>query len=85
MNDGIGLYAERINHGQSEIWLGQEGKELTPRRKLATNEVVNVTRRHCDSMIFTAFYADYFSAVGRPAMLSVSTLDEIAADLKLNL
>lgn len=85
MNDGVGLYAERINHGQSEIWLGQKGQELTPRRRLATNEVVNVTRRLCDSETFTAFYSDYFSAVGHSAVLSVSTLDEIATSLKLKL
>jgi hypothetical protein len=44
----------QINHGQSEIWLEGDGKELTPRRKLATNEVVNVMRRHCMAPHFIA-------------------------------
>jgi len=37
----ITFYAKQINHGQSDIWLGDDGKELTPKRRLATNEVVN--------------------------------------------
>jgi hypothetical protein len=32
------FYAKQINHGQSDIWLGDDGKELTPKRRLATNE-----------------------------------------------
>jgi hypothetical protein len=47
MKEGATLYAKRINNGQSEIWLETDGRELTQRRKLATNEVVNVTRRYC--------------------------------------
>jgi hypothetical protein len=44
MKEGATLHARQINHGQSEIWLEADSKELTQRRKLATNEVVNVTR-----------------------------------------
>lgn len=54
MNEGAKLYAQQINHGQSEIWLEADGKELTPRRKFAINEVVNVTRRHCIAPHFMA-------------------------------
>jgi hypothetical protein len=50
------LFAKQINHGQSEIWLGEEGKEPTGRRTLATNEVNNVTHRHCTPEVFDAFY-----------------------------
>lgn len=83
MTKGATLHAQQINHGQSEIWLEAEGKELTHRRTLATNEVVNVTRRHCAPEVFNAFYADYHTAVGNVAVLSVPNLDEIAAELRL--
>jgi hypothetical protein len=59
MKEGGRLYAQQINYGQSEIWLEADGKELTRRRKLATNEVVNVTRRHCTPEVFQAFYEGY--------------------------
>lgn len=78
------LQAKQINHGQSEIWLEAEGKELTPHRTLATNEVVNVARRHCPDDIFKDFYQRYHIAVGQAASLSVPNLEEIAAELKLN-
>ena len=45
----ITFYAKQINHGQSDIWLGDDGKELAPKRRLATNEVVNVTPRLCST------------------------------------
>jgi hypothetical protein len=83
VKDGAVLHAQQINHGQSEIWLAANGNELTPRRKLATNEVVNVTRRHCAPEVFQAFYVDYHVAVGHVAKLAVPNLDEIAADLRL--
>jgi hypothetical protein len=53
------------------------------RRRLATNEVVNVTRRHCTPDAFKAFYADYHIAVGHVAALAVPNLDEVAAELGL--
>jgi hypothetical protein len=84
MKEGATLCALKINNGQSEIWLETDGKELTQRRKLATNEVVNVARRHCTPEVFQAFYADYNVAVGRIATLAVANLDEIAAELRLN-
>jgi hypothetical protein len=77
------LHAQQINHGQSEIWLEADGEEATQRRLLATNEVVNVTRRHCTPEVFAAFYRDYHIAVGHVATLAVSNLDEIAVELKL--
>jgi len=83
MVEGVALYAKQINHGQSEIWLGADGKELTQRRTLATNEVVNITRRHCAPEMFAAFYADYHLAVGHVAALAVPNLDEIAVELRL--
>jgi hypothetical protein len=83
MVEGVALYAKQINHGQSEIWLGAGGKELTQRRTLATNEVVNITRRHCAPEIFAAFYVDYHIAVGQVAALAVPNLDEIAVELRL--
>jgi hypothetical protein len=83
MTEGAKLHAQQINHGQSEIWLEAKGKELTPRRRLATNEVVNVTRRHCAEEAFKAFYASYHVAVGHVGTLDVSNLDEIAAELRL--
>ena len=83
MVEGITLYAKQINHGQSEIWLGADGKELTQRRTLATNEVVNVTRRYCAPEVFAAFYGGNYRTVGEVAALTVPNLDEIAAELKL--
>jgi len=83
MREGATLYAQQLNHGQSEIWLEADGRELTPRRKLATNEVVNVTRRQCTPEFFQAFYLDYHIAVGHVAKLTVPNLDEIIAELKL--
>jgi hypothetical protein len=83
MTEGITLFAKRINHGQSEIWLSSNRKELTERRTLATNEVLNVTRRHCSPEVLGAFYAEYQSNIGRVAALLVPNLDEVAAELRL--
>jgi hypothetical protein len=83
MKEGSTLCALKINHGQSEIWLETDGKELTQRRKLATNEVVNVARCHCTPEVFGAFYADYHIAAGHTATLAGDNLDEIAAELRL--
>jgi hypothetical protein len=83
MMENITLYAQLINHGQSEIWLGADGKELTQRRRLATNEVLNVTRRHCDPSVFETFYADYHKAIGHVASLAPQNMDELAVELKL--
>jgi hypothetical protein len=83
MNEGATLCALKINHGQSEIWLKIDGKELTQRRKLATNELVNIARRYCTPEVFGAFYADYHITAGRVATLTLANLDEIAAELRL--
>ncbi len=85
MTDSATLQTRQINHGQSEIWLEADGKELTLRRTLATNEVNNVTRRHCPTDIFETFYKQYHIALGHIASLSVPNLDEIAAELKLKI
>jgi hypothetical protein len=85
MMEGITLYAQKINHGQSEIWLGTDGKELTQRRTLATNEVLNVTRHHCAPEMFGAFYVDFNTTVGHVAALAVANVNEIAAELKLRM
>jgi len=73
MKEGARLCALKINNGQSEIWLELDGKELTQRRKLATNEVVNVARRHCTPEVFGAFYADYHIAAGHVARIELPT------------
>lgn len=83
MKEGATLFARQINHGQSEIWLEADGKELTARRKVATNEVVNVARRCCTPEVFQAFYADYHITVGHVATLVGPNLDEIAVELRL--
>ncbi len=46
MGEHATLWAKQINHGQSQIWLEADGLKLTPHHTLATNEVVNVVRRH---------------------------------------
>jgi hypothetical protein len=67
-DDGRGyVFAKRINNGQSEIWLGQNGKDLTPRRTLASNEVLYITRRLCAQDVFETFHADYSKAIDRIA------------------
>jgi len=83
MKENATLRAQQINHGQSEIWLEADGTELTNRRRLATNEVVNVTRRHCTSEVFQAFYAGYHRSLGDVVTLAVPNLDEIATELSL--
>ena len=83
MKENTQLCVRQINHGQSEIWLETDGKDLTGRRTIATNEVVNVTRRHCPSDVFQEFYRTYHAAIGHMAMLTATNLDEIAAELKL--
>jgi hypothetical protein len=83
MKEDATLCALKINYGQSEIWLEKDRKELTQRRKLATNEVVNVVRRHCAPEVFKVFYADYSVAAGHVATLTGANLDEIAAELRL--
>ncbi len=83
MVEGVTLYAQRVNHGLSEIWLGTDGKELTQRRTLATNEVLNVTRRHCAPEVFKAFYAGYSTAIGHVAALAGTNVHEIADELRL--
>jgi hypothetical protein len=83
MKERATLYAQQINHGQSEIWPEADGKELTQRRKLATNEGVNVTRRHSTPEVFQTFYTEYYIAVGHVAALAVPNLNEVAAELRL--
>jgi hypothetical protein len=77
------LQAKQINHGQSEIWLAADGNELTPHRTLATNEVVNVVRRHTAEDAFKAFHEEYHVALEHVATLSAGTIDAIASELKL--
>ena len=83
MTEGITLNARQINHGQSEIWLGTDGREVTERRTLATNEVVNAARRHCSPEVFDAFYKAYHAAVGRVATLTGPNVEVVAAELRL--
>ena len=83
MMEGARLHAKQINHGQCEIWLGKDDKELTARRKLATNEVVNVARRHCTPEAFGDFYRAFCMLLDQIAVLDVSNLEAIATELKL--
>ena len=83
MKENAQLCACQINHGQSEIWLEADGESLTARRTIATNEVVNVTRRHCPPDDFQEFYRAYHVKIGHIATLAVTNLDEVAAELKL--
>jgi hypothetical protein len=83
MNSGATLYTQKINNGQSEIWLASHDEPLTERRKLATNEVINVTRHHCKPEAFKASHPDQHIAVGHIATLTAPNLDEIAAALRL--
>jgi len=85
MDQDVNFCARMINHGQSEIWLAGNGHELTPRRTLATNEVINVTRRHCTPDVFAAFNAIYHGAIGQIAVLALPSLAEIAAEFRLQM
>jgi hypothetical protein len=83
MEEGATFCAQRINFGQSEIWLQLEGRELTPRRTLATNEVVNVVRRCCEPEVFKKFYADCHTALAHVGMLTIANGNELLTELKL--
>jgi hypothetical protein len=83
MNEDAKLHTRRINHGRSEIWLEADGRELTQRRILATNEVLNVARRYCVPEVFNAFYASNRTVVDEVATLVAPNLDEIATELNL--
>jgi hypothetical protein len=83
MKEAAKLCVQQINYGQSEIWLQADDRELTQRRTLATNEVFNVTRRHCLSEDFQVFYAACHISLGHVATLAVTNVEEIAAELKL--
>jgi hypothetical protein len=83
MTEGAKLHAPQINHGQSEIWLEVDGKELTQRRRLATNEVVNVTRRHCAHEVIQNVLRGLSHRCGPRRYSGCADLDEIAAELML--
>jgi hypothetical protein len=83
MEEGAKFCAQRINFGQSEIWLQVEGRELTPRRTLATNEVVSVVRRYCEPEVFQKFYADCHTALGHVGMLTIANGNELITELNL--
>lgn len=77
------LNARRINHGQSEIWLGKRDDASGPRRTLATNEVLSVISRLINAEAFDAFCAGYLSAIGHTAVLAVPNLEIISVELRL--
>jgi hypothetical protein len=79
------IFCKRINYGQSEIWLGQNGKDLTPRRTLATNEVLNITRRLCVHDTFQTFQDDYYKAIDQVAALIVPNIEELASEFRLKI
>ncbi len=83
MREDATLLVQRINHGQSEIWLEADGKELTARRILATNEGVSVTQRLCASEVSERFRADFQMAIGQVATVVATNLNEVAAELRL--
>ncbi len=76
------LHAKQLNHGQSEIYIENDGTESL-RRVLATNEVRNVTTRLCSQEVFDAFYQTLSVKVGSPATLTAPNMDEIATELRL--
>lgn len=71
------LHARRLNHGQSEVWLADEGK----RRVVATNAVYSAVRTHCSKEVFDAFYNATQSKLGTVA--EVFAAGTIATDLGL--
>lgn len=77
------LEAKQINHGQSEIWLVTDNKELTRQRTFAKYVVANVVRRYTAEDVFEGFYAEYHVALEPVAWLSAEMLDAIATELKL--
>lgn len=70
------LYAKRLNHGRSEIWI-DDG----PHRDIATNEVNWQVRRHSSKEEYDAFYATLHSEMGKVA--EVVAGDAIVAELGL--
>jgi hypothetical protein len=85
MDRDVNFCARTIDHGQSEIWVEENGHELTPRQTPATNAVVNVTRRHCAPEVFAAFNATYHSTIGQIAVLALPSLAEIADEFRLQM
>jgi hypothetical protein len=77
MNEGC-THSRSTIASQKSGWKA-DGKELRQRHRLATNEVVNVTRRHSLPGVFETFYSNYHSAVGHVATLAVPNLEEVAA------
>jgi len=84
MSDERLLRVKLINHGRSEIWFESGSKSSPEPRVLATNEVVNVTRRLCEPEVFEAFYKELHQSVGTEASLAGENIDAIATELKLN-
>ena len=83
MAEGVAFFAKRIDNGRSEVWLGLDGKELTPHRMLATNEVLSITRRLCPPEALQAFHADYQKAIDRVVTLQVPNVEELAVEFRL--
>jgi hypothetical protein len=85
MEATIRLYVQRINHGQSIVWLGSEAEETSPRRMIASNEVRNVVQRLCTSEVFDAFYKDWHIKLGAVAVaaLDMPNLQDVAKELQL--
>jgi len=63
MSEERSLRVKLINHGQSKIWFEAGNKSSPEPRVLATNEVVNVTRRLCEPEVFEAFYKQWHQSV----------------------
>lgn len=57
------LRARRVNHGQAEVWLGDESK----RRVVATNAVYTAVRSHCSKEVFETFYTTTQAQLGAVA------------------
>lgn len=65
------LHARRVNHGQSEVWLGDESK----RRVVATNALYSAVRNQCSKDEFEAFYAATQTQLGTIAeVLAAGTI-----------
>lgn len=70
------LYAKRLNHGRSEIWVGDG-----PHRDIATNAVNWAVRTHCSKEEFDTFYATLHESMGNVAEVFAS--DAIVTELGL--
>ena len=71
------LHARLLSHGQSEIWLGDDG----PRRTIATSALLLAIASLFDHQTFAAFYVTLHAEIGNVA--AVVDAGEVVQDLGL--